>query len=137
MTQDPFIGVWELDPETLDYQHGRPGRRAIYTVEPLPDGLLFTLDADDADGRPMHHVYGGKLDGAAAPIPDTAFTLELARIDQTTIASTLKKDGREIDRWTRAIQPGGETMLITQHGLKPNGEAFRNHGIYRRVQSRD
>ena len=33
-SNDPFVGTWELDPETLEYEHGRPGRRATYVVEP-------------------------------------------------------------------------------------------------------
>ena len=51
---DPFIGTWELDPSTLDYQFGRPGRRAIYTIEALPEGLQFILDADDPDGKKLN-----------------------------------------------------------------------------------
>jgi hypothetical protein len=131
---EPFIGVWELDPDTLDYQHGRPGRRATYTVEPLLDGLRFTLDADDADGNPMHHVYGGKLNGEDVPIPHTLLTLVLRMPDERTIESILKKESQVIDRWTRTVQPEGETMLITQHGVKPDGSPFRNNGIYRRVR---
>jgi len=36
MNSDPFIGTWELDPDTLDYQFGRPGRRATYASKPYP-----------------------------------------------------------------------------------------------------
>jgi hypothetical protein len=133
---EPFIGIWELDPDTLDYQHGRPGRRAVYTVEPLPEGLRFRLDADDADGRPMHHVYGGKLDGADVPIPNTPLTLGLGMPDERTIESILKKEGRVLDRWTRTVQPDDRAMLITQHGFKPDGRPFRNNGLYRRVRQK-
>jgi hypothetical protein len=131
---EPFIGVWELDPDTLDYQHGRPGRRALYTIESLPEGLRFVLDADDADGKRMHHVYGGNLDGDDIPIPGTPLTLALGKPDEYTIESTLKEDGRVLDRWTRVVQEDGDTMLITQHGFCPDGKPFRNNGIYRRVR---
>ena len=129
-----FIGVWELDPSTLDYQQGRPGRRAIYTIEPVPVGLRFILDADDADGRPVHHTYGGKLDGEDIPIPNTSLALVLRMPDERTIESILKKDGRVMDRWTRTVQPDGQTMLITQHGFDSSGQPFRNNGVYRRVR---
>ncbi len=130
---EAFLGVWELDPATLAYEHGRPGRRAVYTIEALPDGLRFTLDADDAEGNAMHYVYGGRLEGEEVPIPNTTLTLVLGMPDEFTIESILKRDGRVIDRWTRTVQPDGAALLITQHGFHPDGRPFRNTGIYRRV----
>ena len=132
MSEDPFVGRWELDPSTLRYEHGRPGRRAVYTIEAVSEGLTFTLDADDADGRPMAFTYGGKVDGEDRALPGPDLTLTLSR-DERLIESVLKKNGIVIDRWTRALAPDGETMTITQHGVRPNGEPFRNTGIYRRV----
>jgi len=29
---EPFLGVWELDPSSLKYEKGRPGRRAVYSI---------------------------------------------------------------------------------------------------------
>jgi GTP cyclohydrolase II len=133
---DPFLGVWELDPSTLDYQHGRPGRRAIYTIDPAEsgDGLRFTLDADDADGKAMHHVYGGELDGKDVAIPGSPVTLTLTRLDERRIESVLKRNGKVADRWVRHLAPDGKSMIITQHGVTPEGKEFTNTGVYRRVR---
>src|SRR5207248_3282943 len=95
--------------------------------------LQFTLDADDADGKPMHFVYGGAIDGQDVPIPNTALTLSLTELGDGSIESTLKKDRVVVDRWRRTVLEDGDTMLITQHGFTPDGESFRNNGIYRRV----
>jgi hypothetical protein len=130
---DPFLGTWELDPETLDYQHGRPGRRAVYKIEPSPEGLIFVLDADDADGKRMNFTYGGHLDGRDQPLPGTDAVLVLTRYDENNIESTLKRGGTVVDRWTREILPDRNTMSIVQHGFKPDGTVFRNVGMYRRV----
>jgi len=131
-----FHGVWQLDPSTLDYQFGRPGRRAIYTIRPLPEGLEFTLDADDADGVPMHHVYGGALDGVDYPIAGRPMTLSMDCLDERTVESVLRKDGVVLDRWTRTLEPDGNTMVIRQHGIKPDGQIFTNSGVYRRVSEK-
>ncbi len=132
---DPFLGTWELDPETLDYEHGRPGRRATYVVEPRgKDELLFHLDADDADGKLIRVTYGGPLDGRDQPLAGNNVALVLTRLDDRTIESSLKRDGKIVDRWTRELLPGNQEMLITQHGIKPDGQSFRNTGIYRRVK---
>ena len=82
----------------MDYQCGRPGRRAVYTIETVADGLSFTLDADDAEDKPIHHVYVGKLDGGDVLMPNTALTLSLEKLDESTIQSTLKKDGLVLGR---------------------------------------
>ena len=52
-----------------------------------------------------------------------------------TTVILVKRDGKVVDRWTRTVQPDGQTMLITQHGVGPDGRPFRNNGVYRRVRS--
>jgi phosphoribosylanthranilate isomerase len=129
---DPFPGVWELDPETLDYQAGRPGRRALYVIERSPEGLRFHLDGDDADGKRMTFSYGGALDGREQLIPSTDAVLVLTRHSKILIESALKRGGKIVDRWTREILPGRDTMRITQHVVRPDGSEARNVSIYRR-----
>jgi hypothetical protein len=131
---DPFLGTWKLDSDTLDYQHGRPGRRAIYQVEPAPEGLTFILDADDADGKRLNFTYGGPLDGRNQPLSGTDAVLILTRDDENNIESTLKRGGKIVDRWTREILPDRNTMRVVQHGFKPDGSPFRNIGLYRRIK---
>jgi hypothetical protein len=131
---DPFVGTWQLDPATLDYQFGRPGRRAIYKIEISPVGLTFILDADDADGKQLNFTYGGHLDGRDQPLSGTDAVLVLTRQDENNIESALKRGGKVVDRWTREILPDQQTMKIVQHGVKPDGAEFRNTGLYRRVK---
>ena len=130
---DPFLGTWELDPNTLDYEHGRPGRRAVYKIEPAGEGLNFIVDCDDADGKRLDIKYGGALDGRDQPIPSTDAVLILTRYDNNNIESTVKRGGKVVDRWTREILPDENTMRIIQHGFKPDGTPFRNVGLYRRT----
>jgi hypothetical protein len=132
--RDSFVGTWELDPTTLDYQFGRPGMRATYIVEAAPHGLMFTLDAEDADGRPLRFTYGGELDGRDQPLPGGDAVLVLTRKDAHNIESVLKRGGKVVDRWTRELLLDLRTMRIVQHGVKPDGVEFRNTSIYRRVK---
>ena len=129
---DPFPGTWELDPETLDYQAGRPGRRALYFIERSPEGLRFHLDGDDADGKRMTFSYGGALDGREQPVPSSDDVLVLTRHSKILIESALKRGGKVVDRWTREILPGRDSMRITQHVVRPDGSEARNVSIYRR-----
>jgi hypothetical protein len=96
--------------------------------------LQFVLDADDADGKPLHVTYGGPLDGREQPLGGTDAVLVLTRYDDRNIESTIKREGKVADRWTREILQDGNTMRIVQHGFRPDGEAFRNVGLYRRTK---
>ncbi len=127
-----FVGTWELDPATLNYEHGRPGRRAIYVVERIPAGLQFRLDADDADGNPIKVTYGGALDGREIPISGTDAALVFSRLDGNIVESVLLRAGNIADRWTREVLSDKKTMRIIQHGIRPDGRGFRNIGMYRR-----
>lgn len=132
-TLDRYFGTWELDPSTLNYEHGRPGRRAVYTIEPADEGLRFTLDADDADGKPMFVKYGGKLDGVDYAYAGYPVTVSLAMLEDGSIESVAKRDGVVVDRWTRTLIGEGRAMLICQHGADPDGKPWVNSGLYRRV----
>jgi len=98
LNPDPFVGTRELDPESLDYHHGRRGRRATYIVEAHPAGLMFTLDGEDADRKPMKLTYGGALDGRDQPLPGSDAVLVLTRYDERNVESTLKRGGSIVDR---------------------------------------
>jgi phosphoribosylanthranilate isomerase len=130
-TPNPFVGSWELDPSTLHYEHGRPGLRASYVIESIPGGLQFHLDAEDADQNPIRVTYGGAPDGREQPIVAAG---AVTRLSDMVIESSLKRDGKIVDRWTREMLPGHQTMRITQFGIKPNGEEFRNTSLYRRTK---
>jgi len=131
---DPFVGTWVLDPATLHYEHGRPGLRATYVVEPTPCGLQFHLDAEDADRKPIKVSYGGELAGREQPIPGTNAVLVLTRLNENLIESALKRDGQVVDRWTREVLPDRKTMRIIQYVTKSTGEKFRNTSFYRRTK---
>ena len=104
-TQNPFVGTWELDTASLDYQSGRPGRQATYIIEAVPSGLMFSLDGEDADGRSIRFQYGDALDGTAQPLPggDGTLQLVLRQDDPRSIESLLLRGAQVADRWTREI----------------------------------
>ncbi len=133
-TIDPFVGKWELDPSALNYESGRPGKRATYIIEATSIGLLFTLDGEDGEGRPIRFRYGGPMDGSSQPLPgDGGLVLILKRVDEHTIESILKRGDIVLDRWTREISTDGRSIKMTQFVPNPAGGDFLNTSIYRRA----
>jgi hypothetical protein len=106
---DPFIGTWELDPASLDYQAGRPGKRATYEIEASPNGLRFTLDAD---GKPMRVRSGGPLDGTPQLLPAGDSTPKLVLKRHAPVKALLLRGDQVIDRWTREVSADGRPMTI-------------------------
>jgi hypothetical protein len=129
---DPFVGRWELDPSSLRYEVGRPGRRATYVIEPTPEGLTFSLDGEDADGNRLAFTYGGALDGVDRELAP-GVTLSLSRPEPRTVESVLKREGRIVDRWVRELQPGDSAILFTQLTVDAHGAPARNRSLYRRL----
>ena len=131
---DPFIGAWELDPSTLNYESGVPGKRAIYAIVATPNGLLFLLDGEDGEGKPIKFQYGGPTDGSGRPLPGgSGLVLVLKRDGERIIESVLKREEIVLDRWTRELSADGQTMTITQYVPNLNGREFQNTSLYRRV----
>jgi hypothetical protein len=131
---DPFIGTWELDPDTLKYESGRPGKRATYVIEAVANGLLFLLDGEDDEGKPIKFQYSGPMDGSGQLLPgDGGLVLVLKRDSDLIIESVLNRGEMVLDRWTRELSPDGQRIKMTQYVPNPNGQELQNTSIYRRV----
>lgn len=134
MPTDPFVGTWELDPSTIKYEFGRPGLKAVYKIEMLADGgMQFTLDAEDADKKPMHFAYDGLLDGSRQELPGGA-VLILKREGPNRIDSMLEQEGKVVDHWSRELMPGGDAICFTQYHEGVADAPLRNVSVYRRVK---
>lgn len=71
---DPLVGTWVLDPGSLRYESGEPGRRA---------------------------TYSGELDGREHPLPGGELVVVLLRDNERSLTSLLKRGGVVLGRWTR------------------------------------
>lgn len=134
---DPFVGTWELDASSLRYEAGRPGRRATYVIEAIPAGLLFRIEAEDADGRPLRFQYGGPLDGTRQPLPGAGEAmLILKREGERLIESIVMRGEKVLDRWVRELAADGQSIKMTQFVKEAGGRDALNTSVYRRVKLR-
>lgn len=111
---DPFVGSWKLNPEKSTSEMGAPPPRGVtmtYTREgdvvtvtarvPLPDGKERKIvHTETYDGRP-HDRYEGKPNGE---------TLTHRRIDERTVETVWRKDGKPMAITTRTISSDGRTL---------------------------
>jgi hypothetical protein len=123
-----------LDLSTLKYESGHPGKRATYVIEATSNGLLFLLDGEDGEGKPIKFQYSGPMNGSGQLLPgDSGLVLVLKRDSELIIESVLKRGEMILDRWTRELSPDGQVIKMTQYVSNPNGREFQNTSIYRRL----
>lgn len=112
---DPFVGVWKLNPEKSTLEKGSqpppPGITMTYSREgdvvtvaatvPLPDGKERKIvHTETYDGQP-HDRYEGKPNGE---------TLTHRRVDERTVETVWRKDGKPMAITTRTVSPDGRTL---------------------------
>ena len=134
MTDDAFLGHWEMDPAENRYEAGQPPLAGSYTIEPEGHAYLFKMAWTNAEGQPFQMEYRTTPDGVAYPYENSAVadTIKTTRVDEFTLDTETTKDGKVIATGRRVLSPDGQTMTITQSGLRPDGTAFTNLSLYRR-----
>lgn len=131
---DPFFGTWKLDPAQCSYEFGLPPQSGLYRIEPEGTGLTFTAEWVTPEGQPAHVVFQGIPDGRDHPSghPAVADTITTTRVSASQLDTAAKKDGRIVNLATRVLSPDGQTMTVTQSGITPQGQPYRNVAIYRK-----
>src|SRR5437870_2364867 len=88
MAADSNIGTWKLNVAKSKFSPGPAPKSQTLKIEAWgTDGVKFTSDGIDADGKPTHAEFQAKYDGKFVPFkgnPD-ADMLAYKRIDANTV----------------------------------------------------
>jgi hypothetical protein len=134
VTDDAFLGSWEMDPAENRYEAGQPPLSGGYTIVRDGADYRFFMAWTNADGQPFQMEYRTTPDGVAYPYenPAVADIIKTTRIDDFTLETETTKGGKIIATGRRVLSPDGQTMTIIQSGLRPDGTSFTNLSVYRR-----
>jgi len=134
-TRDPFIGVWQLNPDKSKYESGGAPKSFTRTYEDRGGGTIFmTTDAATAQGSTRAYlVY--RRDGR--PYPEAAVGAEAIRlvtvraVDSRTEELVFIVDGKpSATPSTITISADGMTMTQVLSGKNARGQAFTNTVVY-------
>src|SRR6476469_641417 len=65
---DSNIGTWKLNVAKSKFSPGPAPKSQTLKIEAWgTDGVTYTADGVDADGKPTHWTFQGKYDGKAVP----------------------------------------------------------------------
>lgn len=133
LAQDSNIGTWKLNVAKSKFNPGPAIKSQTLKIEPWgADGVTFTSDGMDADGKPVTFEFQAKYDGKDMPVKGTPEfdTLAYKRIDANTIEATAKLKGKVIGTSRAVVSADGKTRTLTQTGTNAKGEKINNTLVY-------
>jgi hypothetical protein len=112
---DSNLGTWKMNPAKSKF-----------------DGVKYTADGMDGDGKPSHWEMQAKYDGKFVPFkgnPD-ADMLAYKRIDANTVEATTQLNGKVMGKSRIVVSADGKTRTLTQTGKNAKGQDVHNTVVY-------
>jgi hypothetical protein len=131
----PWFGTWKANLGKSKYAVGPPPKSFVIKMEPWEGGLKQTFDLVEAQGQAVHSETVVKLDGRDYPVqgppppgsPATARqTLAFRRVDDRTLETVVKVDGKATVTVTAVYSADGTTNTATVTGKNPDGQTVND-----------
>jgi len=130
---NPFVGIWKLNVAKSKFNSPSAApKSSTVKIEAQENGLKFTFDVVDAEGKASHSEEAPLFDGKDYPVkgdPATD-TVSLKRVDANTFEVVTKKGGKEVERVRVAISKDGETSIVTSKAKDAKGQEVTAISIY-------
>ena len=131
---DNQAGTWKLNVAKSKYSPGPAPKEGTLTIESQADGLKFTIQGTNAEGKAVHFEMSPKYDGKDYPMtgnPD-ADMISMKKINDDTIVTVSKKGGKPVMTVRSVVSKDGKTRTSTQKGTNAKGEKVNNTLVYDR-----
>jgi hypothetical protein len=131
LAADPQAGTWNLNeskskitPGTLKNTH------VVYSS--MFGQVKVKSDGIDANGKPIHVEWSGKVDGKDYPVSGdpNSDTRSYTKVNERTLTTANKKNGKIRVTGQIVISADGKTRTITVTGTTPKGQKFKNVAVY-------
>jgi hypothetical protein len=131
---DQLSGTWKMNAEKSKYSPGPPPKSVTVVVESDENNYKVEATGTDGDGKPIHVQYSAKFDGKDYPATGiaNADTVSAKRIDQNTVETVQKKDGKVMMTITTTMSRDGKTRTSTWHGKNAEGKDVHNVVVFER-----
>src|SRR5262245_11326702 len=126
---DSNIGTWKLNLAKSKFDPGPAPKSQTLKIEAWgEDGVKYTADSVEADGKPAHWEFQAKYDGKFVPFkgnPDGDM-LAYKRIDANTVEATTQMKGAVVGHTKVVVSADGKTRTLTQTGKNAKGQTVNN-----------
>ena len=130
MAADPLIGTWKLNEAKSKFTPGT-GKNTRVVYEARGSQVRITADGVNADGKPTHGEWIGKLDGKDYSVTGdpNADMRSYRKVDDRTLDFTGKKGGKITVTGRVVVAADGKSRTVTTSGTTgtatPGGRAWQ------------
>jgi hypothetical protein len=130
-TMGAWMGSWKLNEAKTNLGAGATKNHTV-SYATSGDNLVVTVDGVSADGKAVHHVWTGKLDGKDYPVTGdpTGNTRAYKKIDASTLEFVGKKDGKVTVTGRVTHSADGKTRTVTTSMTDATGKKIKSTAIY-------
>jgi hypothetical protein len=131
--ENPFVGTWKLNVAKSKFNPPSSAYKSIVVkIEAQDNGLNFTFDTVDADGKITQVEDAPKFDGKdyAVKGDPTTDTVSLKRIGPNGFETVSKKGGKETNRTSVIISEDGKSSTVTAKSKDAKGQELTSTSIY-------
>src|SRR3954467_6030802 len=127
---DAMMGTWKLNEAKSKMTPGAPKNTTV-TYAAAGDQIKVTVDGTDADGKPAHSEWTGKMDGKDYPVTgDATADMRSYKKEAKDLELTNKKDGKVTTTGKVVISPDGKTRTVTISWTDPKGAKMTSTAVY-------
>jgi len=122
---DPNVGTWKLNEAKSKIAAGAPKNNTV-VYDTAGDNIKITIDGTSGDGKPMHNEWTGKYDGKDYPVTGNSVedSRSLKKINDRTLALTMKKDGKVTGTGRIVLAPDGKSRTVTTTRTDAKGKTI-------------
>jgi hypothetical protein len=128
---DANMGSWKLNEAKSKLSPGTPKNTTVVYMT-AGDNVMVMVDGIGSDGKPTHNEWTGKYDGKDYAVTSDANSdmRSLKRIDDHTLAITVKKGGKVTTTGRIVVSADGKSRTVTVSGTDPTGKEFQSTSVY-------
>lgn len=128
---DANMGTWKLN-ETKSKLTPGEGKNTTVAYQAAGDQVKVTIDGTDKDGKPTHNEWTGKFDGKdyAVTGDPTSDMRSYKKVDDHTLAFTVKKDGKTTITGRIVVSADGKSRTVTANGTDAHGKKAHEKAAY-------
>ena|SRR5215813_3753043 len=134
LAADNWIGTWKLNAEKSKFSPGPGPKSLTLKFEQTPDGIKFSSEGMDAEGKPTHSEYVSKFDGKEVPYSGNpnADTASPKRLNADTYDNQWKMNSKPTELSHAVVSKDGKTLTVHQTGKDAKGQAVNSAVVFDR-----